>query len=114
MKKLFTLFCLFVLTVVSAQEISMKKGKFFKNGAQISTYEAKQLIITNPEAYKYFKTAKTKEGFGGFLLGAGIGLVVGDVVKGLVSDTEYPSGFTYVGASCIVVSIPVLLGRTKK
>src|SRR5688572_798084 len=114
MKNLLTLICLFILTMASAQEIKMEKGKFYKNGAQISSYETKQLMITNPEAYKYFKKAKTKEGFGGFLLGLGIGLTVGDVVKGLVSDTDYPSGFTYVGATCIVAAIPVLSGRKKK
>ncbi|ESU26612.1 hypothetical protein FLJC2902T_25860 [Flavobacterium limnosediminis JC2902] len=114
MKKTLTLFCLFLLTAVSAQQITMEKGKFFKNGEQISSWETKQLMITNPEAYKHFKSAKTKEGFGGFLLGLGIGLTIGDIVKGAVSDTDYPSGFTYVGASCIVASIPVLSGRKKK
>ncbi|KIX20002.1 hypothetical protein SY27_15910 [Flavobacterium sp. 316] len=60
-----------------------------------------------------YKKSKRKEAVGGFLLGAGIGLIVGDVVKGLVSDVDYPSGFTYVGAGLIAVSIPVLSGRKK-
>ncbi len=60
-----------------------------------------------------YKKSRTKESVGGLLLGAGIGLIVGDVVKGLVSDTEYPSGFTYVGAGLMGISIPVLIGRTR-
>lgn len=114
MKKLLALFCFFILTMASAQEISLQKGKFFKNGAQISSWETKQLMITNPEAYKYYKSAKNKEAWGGFLIGAGAGLVIGDIVKGAVSDADYPSGFTYVGAGFIVASIPILSGRTKK
>jgi hypothetical protein len=114
MKKSITLFCLFMLTIVSAQEIKLEKGKFYQNGTQISSYEAKKLLEPNTEAYQLFKSAKNKEGIGGFLIGLGIGLTVGDVVKGLVSDAKYPSGFTYVGAGCIAASIPVLSGRKKK
>lgn len=114
MKKLLALCCFFILTMASAQEISMQKGKFFKNGNQISNWETKQLLITNPEAYQYYKKAKTKEGVGSFLLGIGIGLAVADVVKCAVSDTDYPTGFTYVGAGCIVAAIPIMSGRTKK
>ena len=40
-------------------------------------------------------------------------MIIGDVVKGLVSDVDYPSGFTYVGAGLIAVSIPILSGRKK-
>ncbi|KGO95881.1 hypothetical protein Q767_09370 [Flavobacterium enshiense DK69] len=100
--------------MASAQEISMQKGKFFKEGTQISSWETKQLLITNPEAYKYFKSAKNKEAWGGFLIASGIVLTVGDLVKGLVSDADYPTGFTYVGAGCIVAAIPIMSGRTKK
>lgn len=56
MRNLLTLVCLFILTVASAQEITIKKGKFYKKETQISTWETKQLMITNPEAYKYFKS----------------------------------------------------------
>lgn len=114
MKNVLTLLCFFLLTVVSAQEIKMERGKFYQNGVQISSYETKNLLKSNNEAYGYFKSAKTKEGVGGFLLGLGIGLTVGDVVKGLVSDADYPSGFTYVGAGCIAASIPIMSGRKKR
>ena len=114
MKKLFVLLCLFFIAMGYGQKIRYEKGKFYQNGDQISTYETKQKVITNHEAYQYFKASKTKEGVGGFLLGLGIGLTVGDAVKGLVSDTEYPSGFTYAGGALMVASIPILSGRTKK
>lgn len=114
MKNVLTLLCFFLLTAASAQEIKMERGKFYQNGVQISSYETKNLLKANNEAYTYFKSAKNKEGLGGFLLGLGIGLTVGDVVKGLVSDADYPSGFTYAGAGCIAASIPVLSGRKKR
>lgn len=114
MKKILTLFCLVFVLGASAQEITMEKGKFYQQGKQISSYETKQLLMTNPEALKYFKQGKTKEGIGGFMLGLGIGLTVGDLVKGLVSDVEYPSGMTYVGAAAIVASIPIMAGKKKK
>ncbi|MCG2611908.1 hypothetical protein LZZ90_10360 [Flavobacterium sp. SM15] len=114
MKNFFTL--IYILCVFNAfsQEINMEKGKFYQQGKQISSYETKQLLMSNPEALKYFKQGKTKEGIGGFMLGLGIGLTVGDLVKGLVSDVDYPSGMTYVGAAAIVASIPIMAGKKKK
>lgn len=114
MKKFMLLLCVMFAVNLSAQQITMEKGKFYQNGKQISTYETKTLIASNYEASVLFKKAKSKEGLGGFLLGFGIGLTVGDVVVGLVSDSEYPSAMTYIGAASIVTSIPVLSGRTKK
>lgn len=114
MKNLFTIICLFILTVVSAQQITMERGKFYHKGEQISSRDTKKLLEANPEALKMFKAGKNKESIGGALIGVGAALLVGDAVKGLVSDVVYPSGFTYVGAAAIAVSIPVLVGRKKK
>ena len=60
MKNLFTLLCLFLLTAVSAQKITMERGKFYQEGKQISSYETKKLLASNPEAYKLFKAGKSK------------------------------------------------------
>jgi len=39
---------------------------------------------------------------------------MGYVVKGLLYAPDLQSGFTYVGATCIVAAIPVLSGRKKR
>lgn len=114
MKSLFTIICIFILTTVSAQQITMERGKFYQDGKQISSYETKNLLKANPEAYALFKAGKNKESLGGLLIGLGGALIVGDVVKGLVSDVQYPSGFTYVGVASVVAAIPVLSGKNKK
>lgn len=114
MKNLLFLACLFIITAASAQEIKLERGKFYQDGKQLSTFETKKILKANPEAYSAFKAGKTKESLGGLLLGLGGALVVGDLVKGLVSDVQYPSGFTYVGVASIAASIPVLSGKNKK
>lgn len=114
MKKIFTLLSLLFVMSAFSQKITMEKGKYYVNGNQISTFETKKMLSSNHEAITLFKKGKTKEGVGGFLLGFGIGMVAGDAVVGLVSDSDYPSAMTYIGGACIVTSIPVMSGRTKK
>lgn len=114
MKKLFTLLTLLFAMIASAQQITMERGKFYVKGEQISSRDTKKLLEANPEALKMFKAGKNKEAIGGALIGVGSALIVGDIVKGLVSDVSYPSGFTYVGVASIAASIPVLSGKKKK
>lgn len=101
-------------SIPSNQPIELKGNKFYVGGEEYSSYDIKNhLQNNNLEAYTIFKKNKTKSSFGGLLLGLGCGLIVGDVVKGLVSDVDYPGGFTYVGAGLAAASIPVLSGRKK-
>lgn len=96
------------------QPIELVDGQYLVNGEEFSNYDIKHhLMNNNPEAYDFYKKAKNKSAMGGFLLGLGGALVVGDVVKGLVSDEDYPGPFTYIGAGLAAVSIPILSGRKK-
>lgn len=113
MQKTFLIFGLLLSGFMFSQQIEIKDKKFYIEGEHIYKHDIKNILAANPEALNMYKKSKKKEAVGGFLLGAGIGLIVGDVVKGLVSDVDYPSGFTYVGAGLIAVSIPVLSGRKK-
>ena len=97
-----------------SQEITKVKSKFYLDGNQIATYEAKNLIKNNIEAYKYFKQAKNKESLGGLFLGFGIGFGVANAINAATSKIDYPSGATYVALGAIAVSVPILMGRTKK
>lgn len=114
MKNILTLVMLVFALNTFSQQIRMEKGKFYVKGDQISTRETKQLLAVNPEALKLFKKGKAKESLGGFFIGFGSALIVGDIVVGLVSDVNYPTAMTYVGAASVLTSIPIMIGRTKK
>ena len=114
MKK--TLFIIaFVFSISNyAQEINFENGKFYQNGTQISSRDTKILLESNVEALKLFRTSKDKESIGGFLIGFGGTLIIADLVKGLVSDSEYPTAATYIGIGSLAISIPILSGKKKK
>lgn len=114
MKKLTLLFILLLCVKALSQEITTEKGRFFVEGKKISRKEAKKLLASNTEALTLFKSANTKQGVGGILIGFGGGLILGDLLSGANADIQYPTAFTYVGLACIAVSIPVLSGRNKK
>ncbi|MEO0046946.1 MAG: hypothetical protein RL705_2137 [Bacteroidota bacterium] len=114
MKKYITLALLFVSIFSFSQQMSFEKGRFYLGGNRIETAETKKLLATNVKAITLYKQAKSKEALGGFLLGFGIGLSVGDLAIGLFSDKEYPTAMTYVGLGSIAVSIPILSGRKKR
>lgn len=98
----------------TSKEINREKGRFYMNGKQLSTRETRELLASNSAALASFKKGKSKESIGGFLIGFGGALLVADVVVGLVSDVQYPTAATYVGAAAILTSIPVLSGKNKK
>lgn len=114
MKKIISIICLLFTVAAFSQQIRMEKGKFYVKGEQISSRETKQMLAANPEALSLFKKGKNKESLGGFLIGFGSAMVVGDLVVGLVSDSDYPSAMTYIGGASLAASIPVLSGKNKK
>ena len=114
MKNLLFLIIILFSTVSFAQEIKLERGKYYVDGNQISTRETKQLLASNHEALKLFKSGISKESTGGFLIGFGSALVITDIVVGLVSDVNYPTIATYIGAGALLVSIPIITGKNKK
>jgi len=114
MKNIITLTLLLFSLLSFSQQITYERGKFYLKGEQISSGETKKLLATNVKSITLFKQAKSKEALGGFLLGFGIGLSVGDLAIGLFSDRVYPSALTYVGVGSIAVSIPILSGRKRR
>lgn len=114
MKKIILILTLLFSIITFSQEIVKQRGRFYVNEKQISSREARQLISKNTEALALFKSSKTKESIGGFLIGFGTATVIIDLAIGLASDVKYPSGFTYVGLSSLLASIPILSGKNKK
>lgn len=116
MKNILLLICgLFIITTASAQSpMKYEKGRIFINDSLIPTKKAKYLLLANKQAYHEYNVANKKATWGGVLLGLGTVITVSDLVRGLVSDVQYPSAGTYVGLGMVAVSIPVLSGREKK
>lgn len=114
MKKSITLALLFFTLLSNSQQMTFEKGRFYLGGNRVETAETKKLLATNVKAITLYKQAKSKEALGGFLLGFGIGLTVGDLAIGLFSDKEYPTAMTYVGLGSVAISIPILSGRKKR
>ncbi|MBP6557046.1 MAG: hypothetical protein KAX93_07695 [Flavobacterium sp.] len=114
MKKCIILALMFSSMLSYSQQMSLEKGRFYLGGNRIETAETKKLLATNVKAITLYKQAKSKEALGGFLLGFGIGLTVGDLAIGLFSDKEYPSAMTYAGLGSIAISVPILSGRKKR
>ena len=114
MKKIITLTLLFFTFISFSQQINIDKGKFYMRGNQVYNRELKQLLSSNVKAVTLYNQAKSKEAWGGFLLGVGIGLTTADLAIGLFSDKKYPTEMTYIGLGSIAVSVPILSGRKKK
>lgn len=114
MKKIITIIAFVFSFTNYAQEINFEKGKFYEDGTQISSRDARTLLESNVEALNLFKASKNKESIGGFLIGFGGTLIIADLVKGLVSDAEYPTAATYIGIGSLAISIPILSGRKQK
>lgn len=114
MKKGIVLLVILFSSFAFSQEITMQGNKYFVNGEQISSRDVKAKIASNEEALKLFKSGKNKASLGGLFLGLGVAFCTADLVKGLVSDEDYPGAPTYIGAGLLVVSVPILIGKNKK
>ena len=115
MKNHFIVCLLFVMCLSYSQSLEYQKGRFYLDGTKIKDREAKALYSDFAPSLELYKKSKEKGVIGGFLLGAGIGLVITDMAMGGYKyNYEYPQSITFVGLGCIAISIPVLHGRRKK
>lgn len=114
MKKIILWSVLLCSLLSFSQQITMERGRFYWKGNQIDSRKARELFATNVKAAALYKQAKSKEAWGGFMLGLGIGLTVGDVAIGMFSAQNYPTAMTYAGVGSMAISIPILSGRKKR
>jgi len=123
MKKNFTLFTVLVFFVITAiaqtsgDSIAMKKVfggyQYLQNGKILTLPQLENLMKTNAEASKIFKSVKTTNVFlsilsysGGFCVGYPIGQAIGG------GDPIWE--MAAVGAGLIIIAIPIANGLTKK
>jgi len=97
-----------------SKEIKLEHGRFYMAGEQVPSYQMKKVFASNLHSLHLYNAAKSKETWGGFLLGAGSTLTVVDLAIGLFSDAKYPTALTYAGLGAVAVSIPILCGRKAK
>lgn len=106
---------LITTTATFCQQLAYKKSCIFNSkNEKLATKEVRELLAPHPELLSEYNSGITKTNVGGFLLGFGLGAIVGDLLVGATQDIEYPTVFTYLGIASAVISIPVLSGRSKK
>ena len=113
--KLITLFFLFLCSFAFSQQLTYKKGRVFNdNNVKLTNSQVKELLSDKPELLASYSAGQTKASVGGFLLGFGTGFVIADLATGLSQDKVYPSALTFIGLASAAISIPVIIGHTKK
>lgn len=114
-KILFFAFLLFSAVSFSQQLTLKSGGKIYdSNNQKLSNAAVKELLASQPELLEQYKQGRTKASVGGFLLGFGIGLLGADLATGLTQDKTYPTASTYIGLASTLISIPVMIGHSKK
>ena len=114
-KTLLVAFLLFSAISFSQQLTLKSGGKIYdSNNQKISNTAIKELLASQPELLEQYKQGRTKAAAGGFLLGFGLGLLGADLATGMTQDKIYPTALTYVGLASTIISIPVLIGHSKK
>jgi hypothetical protein len=117
MKSKFLLFAFLLFATVSfSQQLTLKSGGriYDSNNQKISNATVKDLLASQPELLEQYKQGRTKASVGGFLLGFGIGMLGADLASGLTQDKTYPTTLTYIGLASTLISIPVMIGNSKK
>lgn len=107
---------LFFSAVAFSQQLTLKSGgKIYDSSDQkLSNKAVKELLASQPELLAQYNQGRTKASAGGFLLGFGVGLLGADLVTAMTQDKIYPTALTYVGLASTIISIPVLIGHSKK
>ncbi len=111
---LFIAFLLFSISSFS-QQLTYKKGRVYDdNNNKLSNAAVKNLLASQPKLLKEYNAGNTKATVGGFLLGFGGGLIIADLISGGTQDKVYPSALTYVGLASAIISVPIIIGHSKK
>lgn len=137
MRKILFLLFAFSLTSAYSQEVltAQSRGRVFNAGNQrLTTSEVRNLMQTNAEALKLYNAGRNKKTFGNILIAAGSGMIAGNLLYNLTTDSDskvtqhnFGAGqvttvekekqkFTVaaIGLAAIIVAIPIKIGYTKK
>lgn len=84
------------------------------NANVISPAQVEILLKDNETLLRSYIAAKSKQSVGNIMLYGGLGIVATDVIVGAVSDTTYPTFFTFIGGITTLIAIPVKMGFQNK
>jgi hypothetical protein len=99
-----------------AQQLTYKSGGNIVNAQheKLMPSEIRALWASNAELLSLYNQGRNKKTIGSVLFYGGIGLLAGDIIKGLTADVDYPTALSYVGVGALIVHIPVKIGYPKK
>ena len=110
MKNTFIICSFFLMCSLSSwsQQLSYKSGNIYdSNNQKLKTTEVEELMGKDVTVLALYKTGTSKSIWGLALVGAGAGLLVGDLIKSVTTSVAYPTALTYIGLGSIALSIPV-------
>jgi hypothetical protein len=112
---------LFVFIAILNLQMSGQKLVYTSNGTVtdsnanvISPAQVEVLLKDNETLLRSYIAAKSKQSVGNIMLYGGLGIITTDVIVGAVSDTVYPTFFTFIGGITTLIAIPVKMGFQKK
>ena len=103
-------------TISYSQYLTYKPGGkiFDSENRKLSPKEVKELLANHSDLLDLYNKGRTKKIVGNVFMVSGVLLMGGDLLRGLMADVEYPGILTYAGGGCIVISIPIKTGFSKK
>ncbi len=108
----------FLLVALSSfsQQITYKSGGNILDSKndKMSPTAVRALLSKNTDLLNLYNAGRTKKTVGNIFFYGGLGLIVADLANGAFNDIIYPTALTYIGITCVVVSIPVKIGYSKK
>ena len=108
----------FLLVALSSfsQQITYKSGGNILDSKndKMSPTAVRALLSKNTDLLNLYNAGRTKKTVGNIFFYGGLGLIVTDLANGAFNDIIYPTALTYIGITCVVVSIPVKIGYSKK
>ena len=113
------------LTIGTAQEIdektifdqntpiSIQGNKYYQNETRIASYNIKQIVKSNSEAFTFIKSAKRRKTWAQLCAGTGAFMIGGQLGRNLTNQ-RFLWSVAGAGAGLIVVSVPLFISSKNK
>ena len=114
--KTFALIAMMLVSTVSfSQQLKYSHGQILNSrGTDLNKKELLALLAKEPGLMNYYKDIQLRRNMGGFMIGLGGGMMLGDLVLAIYKDVPYPGVMTFVGAGTALLSIPVMTGHRNR
>lgn len=114
-KHLLILSFIFTTSLMQAQTLTYIKSNFYSDETKISYREAKEILKSDPFAYKGVTTAYTSKYIGYVCYGAAIGYAAASTAIGLTTDTDFKGGqVAAISGGLALIGVLLNIGKNKK